>query len=63
MLSPKIANNLLELIGNTPIIKLTQFNPSLTFNLYVKCEMFNPSLSIKDRIALSMILALEKLKK
>jgi len=63
MPSSKIANNLLELIGNTPMIKLTQFNPNLTFNLYVKCEMFNPSLSIKDRIVLSMIRDLEKQQK
>lgn len=54
------ANSLLELIGKTPLIKLTRFNPSLCFNLYAKCEMFNPGLSIKDRIVLSIIRDLEK---
>ncbi len=55
-----VANNILELIGNTPLIKLNRFNPDLPFNLYAKCEMFNPSLSIKDRIVIAMIRDLEK---
>lgn len=46
---------ILECIGNTPMIKLTKYNPNLFFNLYAKCEMFNPSLSVKDRIVLSII--------
>jgi cystathionine beta-synthase len=52
--------NILDCIGNTPIIKLSRFNPELALNLYVKCEFFNPSLSIKDRIVLSMIRAFER---
>ena len=56
----KIAKSVLDLIGNTPIIKLAKFNPELKFNLYAKCEMFNPSLSIKDRIVVSIIKDLEE---
>lgn len=56
----KIANCILDCIGNTPIIKLSRFNTDLPFNLYVKCEMFNPTLSIKDRIVLTMIRSMEK---
>ena len=59
----KKVSSLLELIGNTPLIKLTRFNTTLSFDLYAKCEMFNPSLSIKDRIVLSIIRDLENKKK
>ena len=55
--------NILTCIGNTPMIRLEQFNPQFSFNLFVKCEFFNPSLSIKDRIVLSMIRQLERQKK
>ncbi len=61
-MSIKAASSILELIGNTPIIKLTRFNTNLSFDLYAKCEMFNPCLSIKDRIVLSIIQDLEKKK-
>lgn len=46
--------NLLDLIGNTPIIKLTSFDTGLC-DLYVKLENLNPGGSIKDRIALYLI--------
>ncbi|AJC93004.1 cysteine synthase [Campylobacter subantarcticus LMG 24377] len=46
-----VYNNILDCIGNTPIISLKEFAP----NLYAKCEYFNPSHSIKDRAALEMI--------
>ena len=47
--------SMLDLIGNTPILNLRQFNANLNCNLYVKCEFFNPTLSSKDRIVLAMI--------
>lgn len=47
----QIYNNILECIGNTPIVSLKEFSP----NLYAKCEYFNPSHSIKDRAAFEMI--------
>jgi len=51
----KIANNILELIGNTPIVKINKLNPNKNVNIYAKLEGFNPTGSIKDRIALKMI--------
>ncbi|WP_343354049.1 cysteine synthase A [Helicobacter mastomyrinus] len=47
----KIAHNITDIIGNTPILHLHQFAP----NLYGKCEFLNPSHSVKDRPAYAMI--------
>ncbi|WP_332371924.1 cysteine synthase A [Lactococcus cremoris] len=54
----KIYENITELIGHTPIIKL-QNVPADSADVYVKLEAFNPGASVKDRIALSMIRAAE----
>ena len=51
----KIANSILELIGNTPLVKIGNLNPNKNVNIYAKLEGFNPTGSIKDRIALKMI--------
>lgn len=51
----KIAQNIGELIGNTPIIKLNNIDKNLHGNIYAKCEFMNPTSSVKDRIGLSMI--------
>ena len=48
-------NNLLELIGNTPLIKLNKIAETLDGNFYAKVEGFNPGHSSKDRIALYII--------
>lgn len=48
-------NNLLELIGNTPLIKLNKIAEPFTGNFYAKVEGFNPGHSSKDRIALHII--------
>ena len=48
-------NNILETIGNTPIVKINKLNPNPNVLLYAKLEGFNPTGSIKDRIALKMI--------
>ncbi len=50
-----IANNVAELIGNTPIVRLHNIDKELYGEIYGKCEFMNPSSSIKDRIALGMI--------
>ena len=50
-----IAKNILETIGNTPLVKLQQLGSDLPANLYAKCEFLNPGGSVKDRIAWSMI--------
>lgn len=48
-------NNILDAIGNTPLIKLNHITKDLKANIYVKLEFTNPGGSIKDRIALYMI--------
>jgi len=50
-----IGANALELIGNTPLVKINRLNPYKKVNIYAKIEGLNPSGSIKDRIALKMI--------
>lgn len=52
-----IYNSSLELVGNTPIIRLSRLEKklNLNFELYAKVEYFNPAGSVKDRIALAMI--------
>lgn len=51
-----------ELVGNTPLIELTNIEQSLGLKarLFAKVESFNPAGSVKDRIALRMILDAEK---
>jgi S-sulfo-L-cysteine synthase (O-acetyl-L-serine-dependent) len=48
-------DNILQTIGNTPLVKINKLNPNKNTTIYAKVEGFNPSGSIKDRIALSMI--------
>src|SRR5210317_1494600 len=55
----RIYNNILETIGNTPIVKLNKLAPK-GVNVYVKIESFNPMGSVKDRLALSVIETAEK---
>ena len=50
-----IYNNITELVGRTPIVKLNNIVPEGAADVYVKLEAFNPGSSVKDRIALSMI--------
>ncbi len=58
-----IYNNILELIGNTPLVKINKLNPNPKVILLAKLEFFNPGGSIKDRIGLEMINSAEKSKK
>ncbi|MDK2772052.1 MAG: cysteine synthase family protein [Flavobacterium sp.] len=51
----KAYNNVLELIGNTPILKLSKITEKMEGNFYAKVEAFNPGHSTKDRIALYII--------
>jgi len=51
---PRIYSNILETIGNTPIVKLNKIGPD-DVNVYVKIESFNPMGSVKDRLALGVI--------
>jgi cysteine synthase B len=51
----KVGNNVLELIGNTPLVKINNLNPNPNVSILAKLEGDNPGGSIKDRIALKMI--------
>jgi len=54
---PKIAKNLTELIGNTPLLELVNFShrEKVSSHLVAKLEYFNPAGSVKDRIGLAMV--------
>ncbi len=54
-----MAENIIELIGNTPLVKINKLNLNKNVEVYAKLERFNPGGSVKDRIALSMIEAAE----
>lgn len=55
-----IKNNILETIGNTPLIKLNKITRDLPGTILAKVDYFNPGNSIKDRMALKMIEVAEK---
>lgn len=57
----KILNNILESIGNTPLIQLNRLTKTLNCSILVKLESLNPGGSVKDRICFSMINEAEKL--
>ena len=55
----RIANNVAELIGNTPLVKLNRLAPANGATIALKLEFFNPAHSVKDRIAAAMLDAAE----
>ncbi|HEX4403951.1 MAG TPA: cysteine synthase A [Polyangia bacterium] len=58
---PAVAvNNMLELVGGTPLVRLRHLTDATMADVFCKCEQFNPGGSLKDRIALSMIEAAER---
>lgn len=55
-----VVNNITELIGNTPLVKLNRLTTDEHADVYLKLEYQNPGSSVKDRIALAMINAAEE---
>ena len=58
----KIADSIIETIGHTPIVRLSAYDrvQETVAVIYAKIESFNPGGSVKDRVALNMILSAEK---
>ncbi len=56
----KFAKNILEIIGNTPLVQINKLNPNKRVTILAKLEYLNPGGSIKDRAALEMISRAEK---
>ncbi len=57
---PRLYNNVVETVGNTPLIKLNRVTEGLGATVALKCEFFNPLGSVKDRIGMAMIEDAEK---
>ncbi|MDD3327273.1 MAG: cysteine synthase A [Zoogloea sp.] len=55
----RIASNIAELVGNTPLVKLNRLAPANGATIALKLEFFNPAHSVKDRIAVAMLDAAE----
>ncbi len=53
-------DSILEVIGNTPLVRMHRVGAALECNLYAKCEFLNPGGSVKDRIGYQMVIDAEK---
>lgn len=51
----RVSDSIADLVGNTPIVRLSRFSDGLSFNLFGKCEFLNPGGSVKDRIGFHMV--------
>ncbi|MDQ3283903.1 MAG: cysteine synthase A [Acidobacteriota bacterium] len=58
--NPRPVDSVLDLIGNTPIVRLRKISPPDGADIYAKLEFFNPGFSVKDRIGVGMIARAEQ---
>lgn len=56
----KLYNNITEVFGNTPLVRLNRVTDGAAANVYAKLEFYNPTSSVKDRIGIAMVNAAEK---
>lgn len=56
----KLYNNITEVVGNTPLVRLNRVTDGSAGNVYAKLEFYNPTASVKDRIGIAMVDAAEK---
>ena len=56
----KVGHTVLDLVGNTPMVRLNRVAPANGAQIWAKLEFFNPAGSVKDRTALAMVEAAEK---
>lgn len=59
-MSARVVENIVELIGSTPLVRLRKVTAGLKPKVYAKLELLNPGGSVKDRIGLAMIIDAEK---
>jgi hypothetical protein len=57
---PRPYNNVTEVVGGTPMIRLNSVTRNVPGTVYAKCEFMNPGGSLKDRIGLAMVEAAER---
>ena len=56
----KVYDNITQVVGNTPLVKLNRMMDGAVANVFAKLEFYNPSATVKDRIGIAMIDAAEK---
>ncbi|HEY5117819.1 MAG TPA: pyridoxal-phosphate dependent enzyme, partial [Anaerolineales bacterium] len=56
----KIANSVIDLVGNTPLVRINRLAEGAKAEVVAKLEFYNPAHSVKDRIGVAMIEAAEK---